>query len=199
MGANIIQTPGGELSGQGQGLTGMELDAELDQLAAQGATHAPTMGQLDKIRYTHTDMIDYIIMNPGCGLKELALRYGYSIGWISNIQASDAWKSAMAKRREELVDPIMHASIQERFEGITALSLERLKEKLEQPQVSDNVVLRAVELGAKAMGIGGNAPPPPPPGADHLAKLADRLIALQANVRKGVTLDGEVTVVYEGA
>lgn len=179
----------------------MELDAELDALGKVGVVegdHAPTMGALKRVTYTHLDMIDYMLANPGCGLKELAARYGYSMGWISNIQASDAWKAAMAKRREELVDPLMHATIQERFEGITALSLQRLQEKLEQPQVSDNVVLRAVELGAKAMGIGGNAPPPPPPGADHLAKLADRLLALQANVRKGVTFDGESSVVSEG-
>lgn len=177
------------MSEQGLGL-GLEQDE------AQGA---PTMGKLARVKYSHLDMIDYIIANPGCGLKELAARYGYSLGWISNIQASDAWKAAMAKRRAELVDPVMHSTIQERFEGITALSLERLKEKLEQPQVSDNVVLRAVELGAKAMGIGGNAPPPPPPGADHLSRLAERLLALQSNVRKGVTLDGEVNVVPESA
>ena len=156
--------------------------------------HAPTMGALAKMRYSHTDMIDYIIGNPGCSLKELATRYGYTIGWISNVQASDAWKAAMAARRAEMVDPLLHATIQERFEGITALSLQRLQEKLEAPQVSDNVVLRAVELGARAMGVGGNAPPAPP-AQDHLAQLANRLIELQANIRKGVTYNGKATLV----
>jgi hypothetical protein len=161
--------------------------AELD--AALG--HAPTMGRLDKIKYSHTDMIDYIIANPGCSAKDLSARYGYSIGWISNVQASDAWKSAMAARRTELVDPVLTATITERFEGMTRLSLQRLQEKLEAPQVSDQVVLKAVEMGAKALGVGGNAPPPPPPPVDHLAQLAQRLVALQASVRQGLALPVE--------
>ena len=155
----------------------------LDQPSA-----APTMGSLAKVGYSHRDMIDYIISAPGCGLKELAMRYGYSIGWISNIQASDAWKSAMAARRAEMVDPVLHATITERFEGITALSLQRLQEKLEAPQVSDQVVLRAVELGARAMGIGGNAAATVVvPQGDHLAMLANRLIELQSRIRTGVS------------
>ena len=151
---------------------------------------APTMGNLAKISYSHADMIDYIIAHPGCGLKELAGRYGYTIGWISNIQASDAWKSAMAKRRSEMVDPLLHATIAERFEGITSLSLERLREKLEAPQVSDLVVLKAVELGAKALSLGGHAPPVAP-AQDHLATLAARLIELQSNVRKGIIYENQ--------
>lgn len=155
-------------------------------------SHAPTMGNLDKVNYSHQDMIDYIIANPRISQGQLAARYGYTQGWISNVMASDAWKSAMAARRTELVDPVLTATITERFEGITRLSLERLQQKLEAPQVSDQIVIKAVELGAKALGVGGNAPPPPPPAADHLAQLATRLIALQSQVRQGVLPHVEV-------
>ena len=153
---------------------------------------APTMGNLAKVAYTHLDMIDYLICHPGCTLKELSLRYGYTVGWLCNIQASDAWKLAFAKRRAEVSDPIVEQNVRERIEGVTLLSLERLREKLEAPQVSDNVVLRAFELGAKGMGIGGNATPPAAtPAADHLAQLANRLIDLQSKVRTRV-VEGEV-------
>jgi len=145
------------------------------------AERAPTMGAVAKVNYSHTDMIDYIIANPGITQNHLAARYGYSVGWVSNVMASDAWQSAMAARRSEICDPVLVATIEERFKGITLLSLERLKQKLEAPQVSDNVVLKAVELGAKAVGVGGNAPPPPQ--GDHLAQLANRLIELQSKVR----------------
>lgn len=157
----------------------------LMERAASAPSHAPTMGNLDKVKYSHIDMIDFIIAHPACRLEDIAKRYGYTVSWICNVQASDAWKSAMAKRRSELVDPIMHATLTERFEGMTVRSVERLMEKLNAPVVSDQVVLRAVELGAKAMGIGGNAAsaPPPIPSADHLAVLAQRLIALQSQVR----------------
>ena len=58
--------------------------------------HAKTMGNLDKIRYTHTDMIDHIIANPWVSQNDLAARYGYTPAWVSNIMASDAWQAAMA-------------------------------------------------------------------------------------------------------
>ena len=93
---------------------------------------------------------------------------------------------------------VLVATVNERFKGLTLRSLDRLMEKLDAPQVSDNVVLKAVELGAKAMGVGGNAAPQPP-AADHLAQLANRLIDLQANIRKGVTFDGQATVVQDQA
>lgn len=155
---------------------------ELPQFQAADKTKAPTMGVVAKINYSHADMIDFIISNPGCTQNTLAARYGYSVGWVSNVMASDAWQSAMAARRSEICDPVLVATIEERFKGITLMSLERLKQKLEAPQVSDNVVLKAVELGARAMGVGGNAPPQAPSG-DHLAQLANRLIELQSKVR----------------
>ena len=129
----------------------------LDELTgAPQPARAATMGRLDKVRYSHVDMIDFIIANPWVSQSELAMRYGYSPGWVSNIMASDAWQSAMAARRDEVVDPDLKATLEERFRGMTILSLQKLQQKLEAPQVSDQVVLRAVELGAKACGIGGN-------------------------------------------
>ena len=172
--------------------TDMQAIAMLSEMEDLPVRSAPTMGNLAKVSYTHLDMIDYMICNPGCKLEDLARRYGYSIGWICNVQASDAWKSAFAKRRGDMTDELVEQNVKERMEGITLLSLERLKQKLEAPMVSDQVVLRAVELGAKAMGVGGNAPSTQAPAADHLAQLANRLIDLQSKVRAGRTYDAEV-------
>lgn len=163
------------------------LAADLAELVRERVPHrAPTMGTVAKVSYTHADMIDFLIANPGISQGALATRYGYSQGWISNVMASDAWKTMLHARRAELVDPVLHASLVERFEGMAKQSLERLQERLAAPQVSDGTILKALELGAKALGVGGNAPPPPPPSADHLAVLAQRMLALQSQVRQGV-------------
>lgn len=154
-----------------------------------------------KMRYSHTDMIDFIIANPGISQNALAARYGYTAAWVSRVMSSDAWIAAMAARRSEMVDPGLAATIDERFRALANRSLDRLMEKLDAPQVSDNVVIRAVELGAKAVGVGGNAPPPAP-NQDHLANLANRLIDLQSRVRadfnQGRILHGEATEVTVG-
>lgn len=164
--------------------TGMDAAADLQELTA-----APQA--IAKVRYSHVDMIDFIIANPGVTQRAIAARYGYTESWLSLVMSSDAWQSAMAARRAEMVDPTLAATIDERFRGLTLRSLDRLMQKLDAPQVSDNVVLKAVELGAKAMGVGGNAPPPAA-AADHLAQLANRLIDLQSKIRQGITVEGEV-------
>jgi hypothetical protein len=176
-----------------------DFEAALEKV--QGKVSSVPEGQaVAKMRYSHADMIDFIIGNPSASQNDLAARYGYSVGWVSRVMSSDAWQSAMAARREELVDPCLVATIDERFRALTNRSLDRLMEKLDAPQVSDNVVLRAVELGAKAMGVGGNAAPAAPP-QDHLAALANRLVELQSRVRadfQGVTINGQATEVHAG-
>ena len=167
--------------------------AEIEQSSPQA---------VEKCNYSHADMIDFIIAHPGCTQNDLAARYGYTAGWVSRVMSSDAWGAMMAKRRGELVDPTLVATINERFTALADRSLTRLMEKLDQPVVSDNVVLKAVELGAKALGVGGNAAPTAP-AADHLAQLANRLLDLQTGVRARAKLleegviDGEVKVVSE--
>jgi hypothetical protein len=145
---------------------------------------------LAKVRYSHLDMIDTLISQPWVSQNDLALRYGYTPGWVSTVMASDAFQAALAARREEVVNPAMKASLEERFRAVTVQSLTRLAEELDKPVCSPNVMLRAAELGAKSLGLGGHAPPPPAPPGDNLARLADRLIALQSNVRQGTTYEG---------
>lgn len=147
----------------------------------------PTMGRLGKVRYSHLDMIDYLISNPGCSQNELALRYGYTPSWISNIMASDAWKSMFAARRADLVDPVITQTIEERLEAMAARSHERIMEQLDKPDCPANVALKAFELGAKAMGL-GQQPPAPPPVVD-LSALASRLLELNP---KGQTYEGQI-------
>jgi uncharacterized phage-associated protein len=157
---------------------------------------APTMGNIARISYTHDAMIDQLVANPGISQAHLALMFGYSQSWISNIMASDLFKDKLAARRAECVDPVLHNTVKENMEGIVRRSQEVLMEKLEKPGVSDATVLKAMELGARSLGMGGMAAAPTVPG-DHLAALANRLIDLQQKVinPKGSTYEGEASAV----
>lgn len=148
-----------------------------------------------KLRYTHEAVIDMILAEPGVSQGKLAATFGYTQGWLSTVMGSDAFKAKLAERREEMVDPALRVTIEERFRGVVEKSLEVLQEKLCQPalQVPDQLALRAAELGAKALGLGGNQPAPmvvmP---KDHLEGLADRLLALQSRVTER-TVEGTVS------
>jgi hypothetical protein len=157
------------------GPTGLEeLVAEIQ--AADTPSRAATMGRIAKLRYSHEAMIDLLITHPGISQNTLALHFGYTPSWVSNIMASDAFQAKLAERRKEVIDPTVIATVEERIRGLTIQSLTVLREALEKPAVKPEVALRAFELGAKAMGLGGHAPPAPTPV--DLDALAQRLVAL---------------------
>ena len=84
------------------------------------------------------------------------------------------------------------------FRALVTRSLEILQDKLSAPSsvVPDGLALKAAELGAKALGLGANQVPVAiAVPADHLDKLADRLVALQRRaVNKGDVIDVEASV-----
>lgn len=180
---------------------GFDVDATLAEMAAAG--RQPTQlisGSVSKtprpkMRYTHQAMVDTIIENPAISQNEIAAMFGRTPGWVSTIITSDAFQCLLAARKAELVDPELRLSLEERFRAITAQSLRVLQEKLARPadQVSDQLVLRAAELGAKSLGIGAHAPPPPPPNpAEYLPAIADRLMRLQGRPRAPEVVDAVV-------
>ena len=151
---------------------------------------------IGKVRYSHDAMIDMIVANPWVSQNKLAEVFGYTPAWVSLVMSSNAFKERLAARKAELVDPTIVSSIEERFQAMVTRSLEVLQEKLSAPAsvVPDQLALRAVELGAKALGLGGNAPPPPVQvPSDHLDRLAQRLVALQQQtVPQGVVYEVQV-------
>jgi hypothetical protein len=168
---------------------------------AQPTSGAPTMGNLKKVSYTHEGLIELMIEKPWMDQNHLAAHFGYTPSWISNILAADSFQARLAARREEIIDPVLKASLEERFRALAIQSLHVLQMKLEKgANCSDEVALRAAALGAKAAGIGGfgaqlQAPGPAAPG-DRLERLAARLVALQSNVRER-TLDAKDGVSVE--
>lgn len=144
-------------------------------------------------------MIDMLVAEPWISQGELAVRFGYTQAWVSVVMSSDAFQARLAQRREELVDPTIAATLEERFRAVTKRSLEVLQEKLSAPAsvIPDSLVLKAVELGAKASAIGGFGQQtplyaPPPPG--HLDRLAERLMALQRQVRPELEVTDAVVI-----
>lgn len=141
---------------------------------------------VSKLSYSHDAMIDMIIANPRVSNGELAAFFGYTPAWVSLVKSSDAFKERLEQRRMDLVDPVLRMSIEERMKGMVQRSLEVLQEKLSAPVnvIPDALALKALELGAKGLGLGGNAAPPPPSiSPDHLNAMAQRLLDLQNRVR----------------
>lgn len=112
---------------------------------------------IQKVSYTHDKLIDLIVANPRVKQGSLAAYFGYTEGWVSRVMSSDAFKLRMAQRRIDLVDPIITATLEDRFSALALRGLEVMQTKLDQP--TDLVPFRdaamAVELGGKGLAIGG--------------------------------------------
>lgn len=109
--------------------------------------------RLMRVHYSHEAMIDIIIAEPNITQGELAARFNRSQGWISIVMGSDAFQAALAKRRDDLLDPFLIATLEERFRGLADQSLQVLSEKLEVTK-NPELALKALEISSKALGFG---------------------------------------------
>ncbi len=176
-----------ETTSQAPLLAGDQLLTELAEGPAYKAPEA-RIGKLKRCSYSHLAMVELIIDHPELDQNEIAAYFGYTPQWISNILASDAFQEQLEARRNEVIDPVLKASLKERFQALARASVDVLMRKLEQPQVSDMLAVKAGELAAKALKLGEVAPPPQDSSAERLERLAHRLINLQEKrIEKDVT------------
>jgi len=136
----------------------------LDHQKYQGIAEAKGYAQgedfsgsrLQKVRYSHEAMIDVLIAEPTITQAELAKRFGRSQSWISIVMGSDAFQGALAKRRDDVMNPEIIASLEDRYRGLADQSLRVLAEKLEASRNPD-LALKTLEISGKALGFGARA------------------------------------------
>jgi hypothetical protein len=109
--------------------------------------------EVTKLRYTHEALADMLLTCPDMTQKELAVMFDRSPVWVGYTIASDAFQFYLAKRREELVDPGLMLTIDDRLKGLVTKSVDVLMEKLEENPTAD-LAVKALELGSKALGYG---------------------------------------------
>jgi len=176
-------------------------DRLLDEIvAAPPATPEQIEGaRSPRLRYRHEALIDLIIAQPWLTQNQLAAHFGYTASWISTIMCSDAFQSALAARKDEIIDPALKASVEDQLRGVLARSLEIVRRKLDGPpeNVDPQIALRAMELSQRALGYGARPPEPPKQGDlhVHLESLGDNLVVLLRKTKaqeQGSTIDGEL-------
>ena len=71
------------------------------------------------LTYTHQAVIDEILANPLIERKELAEKFGVSENWMKKVINSDAFQTVLDKRREQIVNPIISQTVQERLRRVS--------------------------------------------------------------------------------
>lgn len=106
-----------------------------------------------RVKYSHDAMIDLIIANPSLSQGQIASHFGYTQAWISRVFNSDAFQARLAVRKEDLVDPVITMTIEEKFKALADKALEVVHSKLVMTNDA-TLGLRALEISAKALGYG---------------------------------------------
>lgn len=129
----------------------MNTPAHTQSAPLQGTASAANA--IARVNYSHDAMIDLIIANPALSQNEIAKHFGYSVGWVSRVRNSDAFLARLAERKNDIVDPALALSVEEKLRAIVDKSAEILLDKLNATQSAD-LALKALDLGGKLAGYG---------------------------------------------
>ena len=108
---------------------------------------------IQRVHYTHDAMIDLLIGRPGVSQAEISRYFGYTQGWTSRVINSDAFQARLAKRKEDITDPLLIQTFEERLRGLANQSLDVIQAKLDATANPD-LAIKALELSTKALGMG---------------------------------------------
>jgi hypothetical protein len=171
-------------------------------LSLLGQTESPrkqlvvnTPSAAPAVAYTPEAMIDLIIENPHWTQANLAHYFGRSPSWFTSVLVSDKFQALLDGRRAEIIDPCITATLDERLKALAVHALDVLQKKMDSPEASDLLVLKAADIGIKGLGLGRaqiEVQVAQPTG--DVVSLADKLVAelhrQRGNVRAGVIHEG---------
>lgn len=155
------------------------------------------------LSYSPDLMVDLILNNPSWDMKQLGQVFGQTAGWVSKVLSTKAFQDALEPRRAEVLNPEFAMTLSERFQALTIRSLSVMQEKLEAGKaLPDMTILKAAELGVKALGMGQKIQPdekPIEPAKNASEMVADRIMAAMQKRRAAESaVDVEVTEVPDG-
>jgi len=151
--------------------------------------------------YTYDTIIAHLIEEPGATPEEVSAAFNRPKGWFLAILASEQFQLKLNPHRHLIFNTTITATMEERFRGLALHSLSVLHKKLDTPDVSDMLVLKAAEIGVKALGMGAVAAPAAAMPTGDVDSLADRLVAALEKQKRNVrttTIDVDALEVVSG-
>jgi len=150
--------------------------------------------------YSPALMVQLMIDHPDWSHSRFAAHFGRQPSWMAAVLASDMFQRALDGRRHEVADPSLAATLDERFRALAIRSTTVLSEKLNLAGVNDLTVLKAAELGVKALGLGlqpKELPAPTGEGETASERVMRKILEAQARNR-GEVVDVVVKDVPNG-
>jgi hypothetical protein len=165
---------------------------------------APSPSTAVALPFTTDAMVQLLVERPGLTHQQYGAAFGRGSGWFASVLASAVFQKALDPVRHLIVDPSISATLDERFKALALQGLSVLQVKLDSKECSDLTVLKAVELGLKASGLGAIAPPPPaaeaPAGPEAIAaRILEAMATSKQRTQNAQAVDVVVREVPEAS
>lgn len=128
--------------------------------------------------YTPQAMVELMLQHPDYSHAMLCSHFGRPASWLATVLASDAFQQALEPYREQIADPSLTATMQERFKALAIRTSNVMLEKMDSDKATDFLVLKAGEIAIKALGMGqkGVEQPAAPANSTPQKSLEERLL-----------------------
>ena len=146
--------------------------------------------------YSPEAMVELMVAHPHYTHAQFAAAFGRKAGWFAAVLASESFQLALDPRRSEVLDPGLTATLDERMRALALQSLDVLSSRLENPEVNEQTILKALEIGTKALGMGQAVPvvaaPTQATGAEAVASRIMEAMDKARERSKATAVDVEV-------
>lgn len=121
---------------------------------------------LTKLRPWHLEVADLLIANPTLKQGEVAKMLGKSQAWLSIVMNGDMFKEYMAKRRADIMDPILTSTVEDRYAAVAEKATDEFLRRMElaPSSISNKHLIDAMGTAAGALGMGPKTAAPAPAG-----------------------------------
>jgi len=161
-------------------------DASLEELLAepssvQAGAVFPSKAALKASKqpppmYTPEALVELMVKHPQYTHAEFAAHFGYKASWFAAVLISDRFQKVLEPRRHEVSNPMLTGTMQDLLRSMMVQSLDVLQTRLSDPKASEDLIIKALNSGVKALGMGTPGQvPDTPPVRPTLSDLASKL------------------------
>lgn len=150
------------------------------------------MAEVAKLNHRHEQIVNWLICNPHKSQGDCAKHFNYTQPWLSQVIHSDVFQARYQQRCKEVGVVAIH-SIATKLNTVAALTLDKVRERLEAGVASERFLGDAMTNTLKMLGYGSPeraVPGDQPAQHNHLHVHADdiqRAREIAASAFKGST------------
>lgn len=144
-------------------------------------------------RYTAEAMVQLMVDHPEYSHTQFAAHFGYRASWFAGVLVSKNLQEALDPRRHEVNNPMLTGTMDDIMRALTLQAVTVLSARLDNEKATDDLVIKALGAGVKALGMGtaGQTPTEPtaPKTLNDLAALLSKPKAIEATPARDWTIE----------